>query len=154
MKIKTFIMTMLCAATLLFSAVIGTAVYRGDKGKFVPVCQAKECAYGDIYDMLTPKVIELYEQEIAKTPVLSNMPDKQLERLASRLKIPYQKAKAVVLLQNLIALNGDSVNISDLAAMSTAELMKCAKKNIEKYCSTLSEAELNDLKQKAKQALK
>ncbi len=153
-KLKTFVIT--CAFTLcaLGASALGLGVYRGQQTKIVPVCAAQSAYAMDMYDMLTPKIIKLYEDEISHKPVVSNMSQKQLARLADRFGISVQKTKTILVLQDLIAQTGDSVNISELASMSNSEIIKCGKKYMDKYGERFTDEQKEELKQKLKEAMK
>lgn len=98
-----------------------------------PICQAY-----DVYDMLTPQLIELYEKEIAECQIVSGKSQRQLERISKTLNISLNKAKAFLLLQDFASRTGDSVSLSTLAKMSDMEIFAFAKQRAEVYQTTIT----------------
>ncbi len=111
-------------------------------------------AKGEIFDMLSDEIIVLFEQEIAKKPVVSNMNEKAIEALADKYQISVQKTKTILLLHNLCEKSGDCVTIGELATMRDGDILKLGKSVVDDYCKTLSDEQKQELKQKFLGALK
>lgn len=105
----------------------------------------------DIYNLLTDEMILFYEDEIAGERFVTSMKSASLQRLAGKLGISTQKTKALLLLCDFAQRNGDYVNINDLASKKDSEIIRIGKNYINRYKSTLSDAEVEQLKQRFKQ---
>lgn len=114
----------------------------------VPLPQ-EVCRAGGILDILTPKVIEFYEVEIAHKQVVSTKSNEWLERVGSRYDISVQKVKAVMIVQDFCTLCGDEMTFSELAKCSDYQLFAIVKEHVDVYLSTLDDAQKEELKQKA-----
>lgn len=115
---------------------------------------AQASAKKEIYDYLTDEIIAIYEQEIAKKPVVSNMNDKALLSLGEKHQISVQKTKTILLICDLCNRTDDCVKIGDLAKMKDGELIKVAKRAVDKYGEGLSKEQKDALKGKFLSALK
>lgn len=107
-----------------------------------------------IYDFITPKVIEFYEQNISRSVILSDMKPQKLARMCKKFNVDEGKLKAIILLQDLSVRTGERLDIKQLAAMSDADLIKEAKNRVQAYAATLSDAEKEELKSKFKEIRK
>lgn len=105
----------------------------------------------DIYNLLTDEMILFYEDEIAGEHFITSMKSASLQRLANKLNISTQKTKTLLLLCDFAQRNGDYVNINDLANKKDSEIIRIGKNYINRYKSTLSDAEVEQLKQRFKQ---
>lgn len=112
----------------------------------------KYCEAG-VYDLLNADVIELYETDIAGEKIISNQSATQLARKASRLDIPVEKLKAVLLLQDFAGRTGRSVNLSELAEMSDLKLLALFKQCADDYLGTQPQGRRAELEQKLKKCL-
>ncbi|MDE6302575.1 MAG: hypothetical protein K2M36_03185 [Clostridia bacterium] len=106
-----------------------------------------------VYDMLSDELIDMYETEIAGEKIVSDKSASQLNRIASRLSIPVEKLKAIMLLQDLAGKAGESVSLSDLAAMSDIKLFTAFKGYADTYLSTQPAERRAELEQKLKKSL-
>lgn len=96
------------------------------------------CEAYDMYDTLTPEIIQLYEEEIAGEQIVSNKSQERLERLAQTLGISLSKTKAVLLLQDFASRTGESMSLSALAKMNDMKLISFAKQRASVYLSGLT----------------
>lgn len=113
---------------------------------FVLKTEKQVCDAKSIYSMLTPKVVEFYEKEIAGEAVLSNKTDAGLRRTAKALSIDVEKTRAIILLQDFASRTGDSVNLSTLAKMSELKLLSFAKERADIYLKDLPPERVQYLK--------
>lgn len=123
---------------------------------FVTVAQDShtDVCYGfSVLDILTPEVIDFYESEISQKQVASQKSQEWLERVADRYEISVQKVKAVLIVQDFCALNGENVSFADLAKLSDYALFETVKSRIDGYLDGLSEEEKENLKNKASELL-
>lgn len=139
-----FALFILIVAAMLFSA----AVFTFDEGE-----SRKLCSAASVYDMLNPRIIEIYETEIAGESVVSDMSAATLSRTAERLGISVEKLKAVLMLQDLAARVGRSVSLNELAAMNDLKLFTFFKQCAEDYLSTQPEGRRQELEKLLKDAL-
>lgn len=112
------------------------------------VCDAK-----NVYSLITPKIVEFYETEIANEAVLSNKTNAQLKRTAKALSIDIDKTRAILLLQDFASRTGDSVNLSTLAKMNELKLLSFAKDRAEIYLKDLPPERVEYLKSTLKSLL-
>lgn len=120
---------------------------------FVQSNATNVCCGFSVLDILTPEMIEFYECEISQKQVVSQRSEEWLERVADRYEISVQKVKAVLIVQNFCALNGDDVNFADLAKLSDYSLFETVRGKIDGYLEGLSDDEKDNLKQKASELL-
>lgn len=142
--------TYVCAILLLIvaAAFMGTAIYTFESG------ERQLCSAAGVYDLLTPKMIEIYETEIAGESVVSEMSASVLARAAERFGISAKKLKAIILLQDLAARVGQSASLGELAAMNDLKLFAFFKQCAEKYLSAQPEGRRQELERLLKDALK
>ena len=140
-----FALFILIVAAMLFSAAVFT--FDGEENR-------KLCSAASVYDMLNPRIIEIYETEIAGESVVSDMSAATLSRTADRLGISVEKLKAVLMLQDLAARVGRSVSLNELAAMNDLKLFTFFKQCAEDYLSTQPEGRRQELEKLLKDALK
>jgi len=112
------------------------------------------CSAREIYDVLTPELIAMYEREISGKKILSDMSEKRLQRSAEKLGISISKMRAVILLQDLASRSGKNVSVSELAAMNEFKFIGYVKTCADDYLATLPEERQQELKQMLKDALK
>lgn len=103
-----------------------------------------------VYDLLTPKIISFYEENISQKPIVSSIREQKLERMAAALNIDVKKMTAVILIQDLAARTNKQVDLKTLASMKDGQLFKTAKGYANDYLSTLSEEEKQELEAKFK----
>lgn len=144
---KPFVFALFIAiiAAMLFSA----AVFTFDEAE-----NRKLCSAASVYDMLNPRIIELYETEIAGERVVSDISAATLSRTADRLGISVEKLKAVLMLQDLAARVGRNVSLNELAAMNDFKLFSLFKQCAEDYLSTQPEGRRQELEKLLKDALR
>lgn len=107
------------------------------------------CDGAGVLDILSPKVIEFYESEIAHDKVVTSKSEEWLERVGARYGISVQKVKAVLVVQDFCGLCGEEKTFAYLAICSDYELFAIVKGNVEVYLNTLEDAQKDELKQKA-----
>lgn len=107
------------------------------------------CDGASVLDILSPKVIDFYESEIAHNKVVTSKSDEWLERVGTRYDISVQKVKAVLVVQNFCKLCGEEKTFSELAKCSDYELFSIVKEHVEVYLNTLDDTQKEGLKQKA-----
>lgn len=106
------------------------------------------CDGASVLDILSPKVIEFYESEIAHNKVVTNRSEEWLERVADRYNISVQKVKAVLVVQDFCGLCGENKTFAELAKCSDYELFAIVKEHIEEYLNSLDDAQKEELKEK------
>ena len=85
-------------AFVLFGCVFANAAAKSGQERYDEKKDKNVCEAGSVFDLLTPKVVEFYEKEIAGEKVLSQKSDAQLASIAKRYDITVQKARAVIVL--------------------------------------------------------
>ena len=102
---------------------------------FISVGIAK--ADGEIFDLITPALIKFYETDFnPDCPVTSLTADKR-EILTKKLQISSNKLNALLILQDVAALNGKQVSLEKLNGMNLKELFQFGKNNFETYVNAL-----------------
>ena len=89
---------LLALAFVLFGCVFANAAAKSGQERYYEAKDKNVCEAGSVFDLLTPKVVEFYEKEIAGEKVLSDKSDAQLASIAKRYDITVQKASAVIVL--------------------------------------------------------
>lgn len=107
------------------------------------------CNGAGVLDILSPKVIEFYESEIAHDKVVTSKSEEWLERVGDRYDISVQKVKAVLVVQDFCGLCGEKKTFAELAKCSDYELFAIVKGHVEMYLNTLDDTQKEELKQKA-----
>lgn len=120
---------------------------------FIVKTEKQVCDAKSVYNLITPKIVEFYETEIANEAVLSNKTDAQLKRTAKALSIDIDKTRAIILLQDFASRTGDSVNLSTLAKMNELKLLSFAKDRAEIYLKDLPPERVEYLKSTLKSLL-
>lgn len=103
---------------------------------------------------LTPEFIAVYENRVARDDIVSGMSESELSLLSEKLGVSAQKAKALILLGDLVARTFKPVPLSALASMSTGELIALSRCAVKAYSDALPEAERDDLKKEFFSAMK
>ncbi|MCM1306191.1 MAG: hypothetical protein NC037_02085 [Bacteroides sp.] len=116
--------------------------------------ERKLCDAANVYDMLTPELVEAYEREIAGESVVSDKTQSQLERSAARLGVEVNKLKALMMLQDLASKTGKDVSLNDLAAMSEIKLLGYFKQCVDDYMSSVPEERKEEIKKIVSDTLK
>lgn len=101
---------------------------------------ASEKARG-LLDMLTPEIIAMYEENIAKEQFITSIRPAKLDKMAEALGISTQKLKVIMIMKDVAGRTGTDLSLKDLATYSDAQIMKEGRKYIEAYVNTLSEEE-------------
>lgn len=121
---------------------------RCDKTKDKNVCDA-----GSAFDLLTPKVVEFYEKEIAGEKVLSQKTDAQLASIAKRYDITVQKARVVIVVYDFANRTGGGADFPDIAKMNEMKMFSFVKERGDVFMADFSKEQKEELKQKAMAAL-
>lgn len=104
-----------------------------------------------VFDMVSPKVIEFYETEIAGEKVVSNKSEKQIENIAQKYSISDKKAQGVLLIYDFCKRTGGGIDFPTIAKMSDGKIIALAKERGKVYEQSISEEKKADLKRKSKE---
>jgi len=104
-----------------------------------------------VFDMVSPKVIEFYETEIAGEKVVSNKSEKQIENIAQKYSISDKKAQGVLLIYDFCKRTGGGIDFPTIAKMSDGKIIALAKERGKIYEQSISEEKKVDLKRKSKE---
>ncbi|MDR2634684.1 MAG: hypothetical protein LBC13_01740 [Clostridiales bacterium] len=108
------------------------------------VCSASETSepvMKELYDLITPEYIEFYEKHISKEPVITNVSRRKLTRIASSYNVSENKVRAVLACQNLAALNGRRMSVSELMKLPERDFIKLIAQQTQIFTDNLSEEE-------------
>lgn len=136
-----------CVATVL--AIVAAVA----AGVFVASFEDGVCEAFSVYDMISPKIIDFYETEIAEEKVVSSKSAKQIENIANRYKISVKKAQGVLLVYDFCNRTGGGADFPDIVQMSESKVISLVKARAKVYESTISKEKKNELKSKAKDVL-
>lgn len=136
-----------CMATVL--AIVAAVL----AGVFVASLEDGVCEAFSVYDMISPRIIEFYETEIAEEKVVSSKSAKQIENIANRYAISVKKAQGVLIVYDFCNRTGGGVDFPSIAQMSESKVISLVKKRVKVYESSITEEKKNDLKVKAKENL-
>lgn len=147
-------------AIMLFFTALGMSLYetigegglKGDNHNIqAPVAEG---AKFNIYSLVTPKIINFYERNIAGHPVASNIKGEQRVKMMEEYGIKStSKLSGLLIIQNLVKINGGNIDLATLSKMKDGDVFALAKKNMETYKNSLSpeqkkqlDAKFNELK--------
>lgn len=136
---KCIFLSVICACVFLF-ALCSLALMPKD------VCNG-----AGVLDILSPKVIEFYESEIAHGKVVTNKSEEWLDRVGTRYGISAQKVRAVLVVQDFCGLCGEKKTFAELAKCPDYELLAIVKDHVDGYLNALDDERKEQLKQKASQ---
>ncbi len=117
-------------------------------------CSAREEADNGIFDLLSPELIKVYEDNVAHTPVVSDISPAKLKRMAEKYGCGEKKMCALIVVRDMAARVGGSVTLAELSGESDLALIKRAKQYADIYSATLTDDEKRDLENKFKGAFK
>ena len=120
----------------------------------IPIAKGVVYAESGIYQKLNDELIALYETDIAGEKVVSDMPEKDLDALASKHGFSKKKTKALVILSDLSFRVGEGTPFCNLAKMSDMKIIKLARHLFDLYGKTLTQEQKDSLKEKALSAIK
>lgn len=107
-------------------------------------------AAAELYDILTDTHVVFYETYISKRPVVTSVSTRKMERLTATYGCTVKKMQAMLLLQNLLILNGKSASLGTLNTFTPTEMLTLGTAEMKTYLSTLSDEERAELKAAAK----
>ena len=107
-----------------------------------------------IYSRLNDSLIKIYEEDVAHEPVVTTLPQDELETLAEKHGFSLKKAKALIILSDLSFRVNEPTPFTSLAQMKDREIIRFGKHLFALYGKTLSKDEKSALKAKALSALK
>lgn len=107
-----------------------------------------------IFDLLSPELVRVYEENVSKEPVVSDLSPARLARMAQKYGCGEKKMCALIVVRDMAARAGGSVTLAELSKESDLALIKRAKQYVDVYAATLSDEEKKDLEDKFKAALK
>lgn len=107
-----------------------------------------------IFDLLSPELVKVYEENVAGKPVVSDLSPAKIRRMAQKYDCGEKKMCALVIVRDMAARAGGSVSLAELAGESDLALIKRAKQYVDVYTATLTDAEKKDLEAKFKAVLK
>lgn len=98
-------------------------------------------ADGEIYDLVTPALIKFYETDFNPACPVTSLTAEKREILTKKLHISSNKLNALLILQDVAALNGKQVSLEKLNGMNLKELFQFGKTNFETYVNALPKAQ-------------
>ena len=123
---------------------------------FIPASQTAYAAGKEhpLYAKLNDALVELYEQDIAHEPVVSNIPAKRLNALSNKHGFSLNKTKSLIIIADLALRTGNAKAFNDLAKMTDREIFAFGKSCLKQYLGALTQEEKDVFKQKALDAIK
>ncbi len=101
-----------------------------------------------IFNILTPEIVELYENDIAKKSVVSHISAVELNNICRKYKIPANKARALLIISDFSKMVGMDKDMAMLLDMNDLQIMRFARQCGEEYEKTLSPEKKAELKEK------
>ena len=132
-------------------AVLFFAIFNVVCGVSTSKNQRDICKAFSVFDMVSPKVIEFYETEIAGEKVVSNKSEKQIENIAQKYSISDKKAQGVLLIYDFCKRTGGGFDFPTIAKMSDGKIIVLAKERGKVYEKSISDEKKADLKRKSKE---
>lgn len=134
-----------------FSAVFGAADFEA-AAELAPRPAEGESAFaaylekGEIYDIVKDEYIVFYETYFSKQPVVTNISARRMERLTTVYACSLKKMQAMLLLENLLSLNGKTTTLSALTDLTPGEALALATTETKAYLARLSDEERDAIK--------
>lgn len=144
---------LLALAFVLFGCVFANAAAKSGQERYDETKDKNVCEAGSVFDLLTPKVVEFYENEIAGEKVLSDKSDAQLASIAKRYDITVQKARGVIIVYDFANRTGGGADFPDIAKMNEIKMLSFVKERADVFTADFSKEQKEELKQKAMAAL-
>lgn len=117
-----------------------------------PCTESKNiCKAFSVFDMVSPRVIEFYESEIAGERVVSDKSEKQIENIAQKYSISVKKAQGILLVYDFCKRTGGGIDFPTIAKMSDGKIIALTKERGKVYEKSISEGKRADLKRKSKE---
>ncbi len=108
---------------------------------------------GAITDMVDERVVEFYENEIARDSFISSMSKQKINRLCTSYNIDVNRLYCALILSDLGGMVGHHKDIDEIAKMKDKDLVSYGKTVISAYVDTLSEDEKQALKESFKEMM-
>lgn len=111
------------------------------------------CKAISVFDMVSPKIIDFYESEIAGEKVVSDKSAKQIENIAQKYSISDKKAQGVLIVYDFCKRTGGGMDFPTIAKMTDGKIIALVKARAKVYEQSISEEKKADLKRKSKEIL-
>ena len=111
------------------------------------------CEAFSVFDMVSPKIIDFYESEIAGEKVVSDKSEKQIENIAQKYSISDKKAQGGLIVYDFCKRTGGGMDFPTIAKMSDGKIIALVKARAKVYEQSISEEKKTDLKRKSKEIL-
>lgn len=132
--------------TVLFFAIFNVVCDKSTTKNQSDICEAFS-----VFDMVSPKVVEFYESEIAGEKVVSDKSAKQIENIAQKYSISDKKAQGVLIVYDFCKRTGGGMDFPTIAKMSDGKIVALVKARAKVYEQSVSEEKKADLKRKSKE---
>lgn len=109
------------------------------------------CEAFSVFDMVSPKVVDFYESEIAGEKVVSDKSAKQIENIAQKYSISDKKAQGVLIVYDFCKRTGGGTDFPTIAKMSDGKIVALVKARAKVYEQSISDEKKADLKRKSKE---
>ena len=115
--------------------------------------QRNICEAFSVFDMVSPKIVDFYESEIAGEKVVSDKSEKQIENIAQKYSISDKKAQGVLIVYDFCKRTGGGMDFPTIAKMSDGKIIALVRARAKVYEQSISEEKKTDLKRKSKEIL-
>jgi hypothetical protein len=108
-----------------------------------PLAPAAEQKSGakEIFDLVSPELIEFFEQNFAKCDLITGMKPQRVQKLMKAYGVSEKKLYALIAIQFVCRKNGTKATLTSLSKMSVPKLMSLAREEFTKYYNNLPEEE-------------
>lgn len=132
--------------TVLFFAIFNVVCDKSATKNQSDICEAFS-----VFDMVSPKIVDFYESEIAGETVVSDKSAKQIENIAQKYSISDKKVQGVLIAYDFCKRTGGGIDFPTIAKMSDGNIIALVKARAKVYEQTISEEKKADLKRKSKE---
>lgn len=102
-------------------------------------------AEADLYSYFNDTHIEFYEKRVAKSPVVSQLSERRLVRIAADNGVNVDKIKKVLVLQHALQSQGKFYTAKEIISFSTAELIVLGIDYVKHLKATTPEKEFQQI---------
>jgi hypothetical protein len=105
----------------------------------------------NVYKTLNDYHIDFFEKNVVKKPVVSQYSKEQLEKMAAELGVDFFKVRVLLVAQELLAMNGEKKELSEINKMNNVELSKLLYGAKNEFFKSLSEEQKKTIEKEYKE---
>jgi len=109
--------------------------------------EAQSASAKDIFDIVTPELIEFFEQNFAKSNIITGLKPQRVQKLMKAYGVSENKLYTLIALQFICKQNGKKMTLTSLSKMSVGEIVALSRDEFTNYYNNLSEEERAQINQ-------